>query len=245
MVFGKESKRKLLERDQLHKMLENESWLFHEEFTLAGTEQRLEEVLHKHLATLGPRQEDGEPVIVGDEKQGRVDLMLSKASQPRSGEYDYLIVELKRPTKKIDADVLTQIEKYAIAVASDERFRGIPAKWTFMAISNDLDAYAQRKANQRDKPKGLVYDDAELNITVWVKCWADVINDAKSKLDFINQQLSYEADRESAKDYLQKAHSRFIPEVDLSTDGYGAEVDDEVEELETIVVTVADTVEQE
>ncbi|MDP1998720.1 MAG: ATP-binding protein [Rhodoferax sp.] len=245
LVFGKESKKKLLERDQLHKMLENEAWLFHEEFTLAGTEQRLEEVLHKHLATLGPRREDGGPVLVGDDKQGRVDLMLSKASQPRSGEYDYLIVELKRPTKKIDADVLTQIEKYAIAVAGDERFRGVPAKWTFLAISNDLDTYAKKKANQRDKPKGQVYDDAEQNITVWVKSWADVINDARSKLDFINQQLSYEADRDSSKAYLQKAHSRFIPEVDLSVDGYGAEVDYEVEEHETAILVVRDTAEQD
>ena len=141
--------------------------------------------------------------------------------------------KLKRPTKKIDSEVLTQIEKYAIAVANDERFRGVPAKWTFIAISNDLDTYAQKKATQRGRPKGQVYDDAEQNITVWVKCWADVINDAKSKLDFINQQLSYEADRDSAKAYLQKAHARFIPEVDLATDGYGLPAEDETLDEET------------
>ena len=230
LVFGKESKKKLLERDQLHKMLENEGWLFHEEFALAGSEQRLEEVLSKHISVLGARQDDGAPVDIGGGKQGRVDLMLCKAVQPRSGEYDYLIVELKRPSKKIDSEVLTQIEKYAIAVASDERFRGVPAKWTFIAISNDLDTYAQKKASQRGRPKGQVYDDAEQNITVWVKCWADVINDAKSKLDFINQQLSYEADRDSAKAYLQKAHARFIPEVDLTTDGYGISTEDELQD---------------
>ncbi len=232
LVFGKESKKKLLERDQLHKILENEAWLFHEEFALAGSEQRLEEVLHKHLATLGPRRIDTDPVDLGDGKQGRVDLMLSKVTQPRSGEYDYLVVELKRPTKKVDAEVLTQIEQYAIAVANDERFRGVPARWTFLAISNDLDPFAQRKANQRGKPKGQVYDDADQNITVWVKSWADVLNDAKAKLDFINTQLSYEADRDSAKEYLQKTHTRFIPEIDLSTDGYGLEPEQELPVVE-------------
>ena len=131
-----------------------------------------------------------------------------------------MIVELKRPSKKIDSDVLTQIKKYAMAVSSDERFRGIPAKWTFIAISNDIDAFAQKEATQRGKPKGLVYDDADQNITVWVKCWADVINDARSKLDFINAQLLYDADRDSAKEYLRKTHARFIPEIDLARDGY-------------------------
>src|SRR5450830_1643739 len=211
LIFHKKSKKKLLERDQLHKILETEAWLFHEEFSLAGSEQRLEEVLQRHLSELGPREDDSKIVDLGDGKTGRIDLMLQKVVQPRTGEYDYLIVELKRPSQKINSDVLTQIKKYAIAVASDERFAGVPAKWTFVAVSNELDSFAKKEANQKGRPKGQVYDDSELNITVWVKEWAEVINDARSRLRFINEQLSYEADRDSAKAYLQRAHAKFIP----------------------------------
>lgn len=214
LVFDKETKAVLLERDQLHKILEMESWLFHEEFALAGSEQRLEEVLQKHLAKLGEREEPLKNIVdIGNGKRGRIDLMLQKVIQPRAGEYEYLVVELKRPSQKIDAEVITQIEKYAIAVANDERFRGVPAKWTFVAISNDFDDFAKKKANQRDRPRGQVYDDAELNITVWVRTWADIINDARAKLRFINKQLSYEADRDSAKAYLNKTHAKFVPDV--------------------------------
>jgi hypothetical protein len=53
--------------------------------------------------------------------------------------------------------------------------------------------------------------DAELNIAVWGGEWADVINDARARLDFINSQLSCAADRESAKTYLKKTHAKFIP----------------------------------
>jgi hypothetical protein len=211
ILFDKGSKSKLLERDQLHKILENEAWLFHEEFALAGSEQRLEEILKKHLSKLGKR-EDPAPVEVGEGKTGRVDLLLHKVVQPRRGEYDYLIVELKRPSKKIDDEVLTQVKKYAIAVASDERFRGVPTRWTVMAVSNDLDSFARREANQRGQPPGKVFDDAELNMTVWARSWADIINDARARLYFINQQLAYEADRDSAKAYLTKTHAKFIPE---------------------------------
>ena len=211
LLFDKENKKKLLERDQLHKILENEAWLFHEEFSLAGSEQRLEEVLNKHLDKLGKREDDIDPVLVGNDKTGRVDLLFHRATQPRTGEYDYLVVELKRPSKKIDDEVLTQIKKYANAVAGDERFHDVPTRWTFMAISNEMDSFARSEANQRNRPRGIVSDNADLNITVWAKTWAEVINDARSRLRFVNEQLSYEADNDSAKAYLNKAHAKFIP----------------------------------
>ena len=219
LLFDKENKKRLLERDQLHKILENEAWLFSEEFGLAGSEQRLEEVLQKHLAKLGGREDETAPVKLSDGKTGRVDLMLHKVVQPRDGEYDYLIVELKRPSKKIDDEVLTQIKKYARAVATDERFQGVPARWTFVAISNELDDFSKGEANQRGWPRGKVSDDADLNITVWVKTWAEVINDARARLGFVNKQLAYEADRDSAKSYLRKTHAKFIPNADLEAEG--------------------------
>lgn len=212
LLFDKDSKKHLLERDQLHKILENEAWLFHEEFALAGSEQRLEEVLAKHIACLGDRQESIEPVQLADGSAGRIDLMLSKAVQPKTGQFEYLVVELKRPSKKLNSDVITQIKKYARAVASDERFNGVPARWTFIAIANEFDDYAKGEAKQRDWPRGKVADDAELNITVWIKEWAEVINDARARLRFINSQLAYEADRASARNYLKKTHAKFIPD---------------------------------
>ncbi|MDH5667789.1 MAG: ATP-binding protein [Nitrospira sp.] len=218
LIFDKENKKQLLERDQLHKILENETWIFSEEFGLAGSEERLDEVLRKHLAKLGKREDNPEAVMLADEKTGRVDLMLHKVVQPRTGEYDYLIVELKRPSKKVDSEVLSQIEGYAMAVANDERFHGVKTRWTFIAVSNDLDDFVKRKTNQRGWPIGKVYDDAVLNITVWAKPWADVINDARSRLRFFSEQLSYEANRDSAKAYLKKAHEKFIPNLDLPKD---------------------------
>jgi len=210
LLFDKATKKALLERDQLHKILEKEAWLFGEEFALAGSELPLEEVLAKHLGKLGKRVDDA-PVEVGEGKTGRIDLMLHKAVEPRTGEYDYLVVELKRPSQKINSEVLGQIESYAIAVATDERFQGVKANWTFVAISNEMDDFAKRKANQRDRTKGKVFDDASLNITVWAKSWAEVFSDAKSRLRFFREQLAYEADRDSAKQYLKKAHAKYLP----------------------------------
>ena len=213
LLFDKENKKKLLERNQLHKILENEAWLFHEEFALAGSEQRLEEVLNKHLGKLGRREDDPAPVVVGEDSTGRVDLLFHKVIKPRVNEYDYLIVELKRPSKKIDDEVLMQVKQYANAVASDERFRDVPTRWTFVAISNDMNSSARTEANQRNRPRGMVLDNAELNVPVWAKTWAEVINDARARLQYVNEQLAYQADSDSAKAYLNKAHAKFIPNV--------------------------------
>ena len=183
----------------------------------------MEEVLQIHLDKLGKREDDPEPVKLSDGKTGRVDMMLHKVIEPRPGEYDYLVVELKRPTKKIDDEVVTQIKKYARAVASDERFNGIPARWTFMAISNELDDFAQGEATQRGWPRGMIADDAERNITVWVKTWSEVINNARARLAFVNKQLAYQATNDSAKAYLNKTHAKFIPSADEPADGKKAE----------------------
>jgi hypothetical protein len=209
LVFSESSKKQLLERDQLHKILEKESWLFDENFSLAGSEQGLDEVLQKHLEFLGKREDDPDPVLLPDGKTGRVDLFFHKAIQPRAGEYDYLVVELKRPSRKIDADVITQIKKYAYAVAADERFQGVNIRWKFLAVSNDFDGFAKNEAQQHERPRGLIA--TKDNTTVWIKTWAEVINDARARLNFVNKYLLYEADRDTAKAYLKKTHEKFIP----------------------------------
>ncbi|MDF7824689.1 ATP-binding protein [Pontiellaceae bacterium B12227] len=214
LLFDDETKPKFLERDQLHKILETEAWIFDEEFTLSSSEERLEEVLRKHVGVLGEREDGGTDVDVGDGKRGRIDLQLSRTITPRSGEHDYLVVELKRPTKKIDDGVITQVKKYANAVVNDERFLGVPAKWKFLAVSNEMNEFARNDANQQGKPQGQVWISPNGQVTVWVREWAEVINTARARLQFINASLDYEADRESAREYLHKAHEKFIPEID-------------------------------
>ncbi|MEO5367558.1 MAG: ATP-binding protein [Magnetococcus sp. WYHC-3] len=210
LLFDRETKRKLLERDQLHKILEQEAWLFDEEFALSGSEKTLEEVLQLHLGKLGCREE-AVPVSREGDKQGRVDLMFSRVVRPRHDERDHLVVELKRPSKKIDSEVLNQIESYAIAVANDPRFLKARTKWRFIVVSNEIDEHARMKTMQRDRKRGLVLDVPDYNIQVWAYEWTEVISVARARLQFINETLNFEANRDSAKAYLLKAHARHIP----------------------------------
>jgi len=96
---------------------------------------------------------------------------------------------------KVDSDVASQIESYAFAVADDERFRVVPAKWVFWAVSSDIDQNVARKVNQKDRPRGILFQDDEQRITIWVKTRSQIINDCKSRLRFFAEKLKYAPDR--------------------------------------------------
>ncbi len=77
LLFNRESKRRLLERDHLHKALEVESWIFKEDFNLAGSEKTLEAALAIHIGKLGTREDEDvneQPVLREGDKGGRIDL---------------------------------------------------------------------------------------------------------------------------------------------------------------------------
>lgn len=219
MLFDKESKQQLLERDQLHQVLARETWVFGEEFHLTNNEETLNEVLEKHLQKLGKRSDDDSPVTREDGSTGRIDLMLARSvPQSRADEREHLVVELKRPKTKICVKVLGQVKSYAIAVAQDERFKDTKTKWVFWAISNEMTDEARRDSRQRGRPEGLVYDDEELRITVWAKTWGQIIQDCKGRLNFFKEKLDYEASRASALTYLKKAHEKYVPTSLMSED---------------------------
>jgi hypothetical protein len=212
LVFNPQSKARLLERSQLHRILADHTWIFGEQFNLTVDDQSLTEVLKKHLAILGRTVESDEPVTTEDGKTAIVDLLLSRRiPQPRADEREHLVVELKRPAQNIDPDVANQIKKYAFAVADDERFKDTKTRWIFWAISNDITDGVRKEAKQRNRPEGLLYEDDEGRITVWVRTWGQIIEDCRGRLEFFQKQLEYSADKDSALEFLRKTHDKYLP----------------------------------
>ena len=218
LVFDSELKKQLLERRQLHKILEKHTWLFGEHFNLTTSDKSLDDVLAKHQHLLGRTvDDDADPVRREDGSTAIIDLMLSrKVPQPRTEAREHLIVELKRPAVKITLDVYQQIVSYAFAVAGDERFRDTNTRWVFWAVSNEVSGEVQKLTAMDDKPRGQAYKGGDVEI--WVKSWGQIIEDCRSRLQFFQQELQYEASDESAFAYLRKVHAEYLP-APLVTDG--------------------------
>lgn len=222
LLFDPESKKRLLERKQLHRLLASNTWLFGEEFNLTVDDESLNSVLARHIELLGrdPSDLSSEPVLREDGRTGVVDLMLSRlVPQPGAVKREHLVIELKRPSQKVDDAVLGQIKGYAFAVAGDERFRDTDTRWRFIAVSNELSDGVRRQASQRNREFGLVHDDESQPITVWVFTWGQLLERARGRLEFFRKELDYNANQDSAQAHLKKLYSKYLP----SAEGQGTE----------------------
>jgi len=219
LVFSAASKRELLERRQLHRIIADQTWIFGEEFNLTVDDQSLREVLVQHLSLLGEQDEVFDPVKREDGSTGIVDLMLSRRiPHPRKEELEHLVVELKRPSVKIDGPALDQIDGYADAVANDPRFRDTKARWVFWVVSTEVTDRVRSRTNQAGRPPGISFISSDARITVCCKTWGEIINESSARLSFFQEQLRYTADRDSALEYVRQTHAKYLPPSLLNQD---------------------------
>jgi hypothetical protein len=214
LLFHPVSKQQLKERTQLHKILQDHTWLWGEEFALSVSDQSLNDVLTAHLKHLGKRCDDDSTVIREDGSRGIVDLMLSRLiPQARAEEREHLVVELKRPSVSIDREVISQAQSYADAVADDPRFTDTDTKWVFWVISNKMTDAGRKQTTQANRPRGLCYESATGHIKVWAKTWGEIIQVNKARMEFFQRELEYKVNDESALNMLDKMHSKYLPPV--------------------------------
>jgi hypothetical protein len=209
LVFDKDSKRELEERSQLHKILEEESWIFGEEFHLTASDETLTTVLTKYIKKLRPDEENPK-VVREDGRQGVIDLLLAREiPQNYKSKREFLVVELKRPNQKVDLNVKSQIESYALAVVEDERFDVPNTHWTFLAISNELSPQAQSTVNQPNLPKGFFHVADHYRIGLMT--WGELLSQCRTRLELFREKLGYSATRAEGVALLKKRYEKYLP----------------------------------
>jgi hypothetical protein len=215
LIFQPESKGTLKERKELHRILEGETWLFGEEYLLTSSDENLTTVLRKHLDKLRPpergrRKKKDDPVTRDDGSQAVIDLMLAR-ELPQYGRTrkEYLIVELKRPSQKIDLAVKGQIESYALAVMKDERFDTKNTHWTFIAVSNEMTDEAAETVRQTDKPVGYFLNGP--NYRVGLVTWAELLQASLTRLEMFREKLDYVATKDQGVALLHDRYRQFLP----------------------------------
>jgi len=223
MVFEPEAQHLVKEREHLHKILESELWVFGEQYNQMLSERGLTAALDRHLEVLGEGRSDKDAVRRLDGTAGRMDLLLSAAAT----EYDrnrHLVVELKAPAVVVDIAEGDQIDSYAAAVAGDPRFADTNTEWDFWLVTGEMSPRLRQRASQKDRPRGLLFEPdipgaPHAKVRVWVRTWAEIIEDAKRRLSYFQDQLDHDPSFDEARDYLRRNHSDVIPEGLLADDG--------------------------
>lgn len=198
------------ERSQLHRILANETWVFGEEYALAADDESLTTVLKRHLKILGREQLAPDEVLDQHGRRRIVDIMLARSLKQNRNKREHLVIELKAPSVAIGADELSQIENYATAVAEDSRFEAVDVQWDFYVVSTEVKGTAAVKRESENAPFGQVLNSK--GIRVWVRTWAEIIQDAEHRLKFVREQLDYQPDEDRAFEYLRKTHAKYLPE---------------------------------
>lgn len=219
LVFDKISKKKVLERRQLHRILAHETWLFGEEWTMTGDDERLTEVLKHYLAKLGLDVElaNGPAVVREDGSDAIPDLVLGRQLETRENFFSHLVIELKRPSHRLTDDDVTQLRSYASAITNDERFDQPNSAWEFWLIGNETSDAVDEARHQQTLPAGVVQHSKKYKLIV--KTWAEIIGDAEHRLKFVQKSLKYESDRDSGLQTLREKYGKYLPDEVLQDGG--------------------------
>lgn len=205
MLFDEESRKRLLERKQLQRILATgRTWVFGEEYGLAVDDKGLTKVLQAHLAILGDEAPVLEPVRDTRGRTRIVDLMLSKASFASERRH-HLVVELKRPKLTLTQTELNQITNYAVAIVKDDRFKAPTVTWDFWLVGDALDDVLLELTGKPDAP-GL-YQQGQ-NYRIWVRRWAEILEENRQRLHFYREHLDYQPGEDTD---LEATLSKYLP----------------------------------
>ena len=183
------------ERDHIQRIIENNYWLFGEQYNLATSDQTMYKALEQYNYILYGDKNATQPLSKEDDANRRMDIFLC-SSRKVSTSLDNLIeenivVELKAPQVTLDKKVYRQIEDYMEFIRNHSQFGKLYRRWKFIAVCRSVDDYIKNRYSsleEKNKP-GLVYISENYEIYAFV--WDDVFKSFELRHSFLLDKLNY------------------------------------------------------
>jgi len=190
----------ILERKQLHKIVEKQLWLFGESYNgvpnMLWSDKKFMKIfedLRSQYMIYEPTKEDENLIeIKGEGLNDITDLFFTNEKPMDDGSKEFMIVELKAPKCKISQKELTQIKKYAFAIESTAAIPKHKAKYKLLLISADVTAQAKSEIKSLSaayKKAFLIEQKQDVDIEIYMMTWAELINIQRTKLNYLSKQL--------------------------------------------------------
>jgi hypothetical protein len=220
LTYGEISKY-LKERSQLHKIIENELWLFGESYN--GTpnlwsDKKVGNILkeiRKDYFNYEPNEDDKNLIVLDEDGLNDItDLFFFNEKITDNGEREIMVVELKAPKCAISEKELNQINRYAFTIEENSGLPSDKVKYKLILISSKLTRFAKsqvksRRLNFPDNP--FLFDKkTEKNIEVYVMEWSELMEQNKRKLGYLSSQLRVKD--KSVKNKFEKEYSELVDE---------------------------------
>jgi Histidine kinase-, DNA gyrase B-, and HSP90-like ATPase len=170
------------ERDHIQKVIQENYWLFGEQYHLASANEGFDVLLSRYTEFLS--KSDGKSTDKkksnSDDSNRRPDIFVCrKHTIPDSRDNETmmeenLIVELKRPTVTIGTKELRQVEDYLEIIRNDPAFNSDKRCWKFFVVSNKVDEYVKGQyESEKNKGKKFLVK-ALFNFEIYAFTWDDV-----------------------------------------------------------------------
>lgn len=198
LTYGKISSH-ILERKQLHKIVEKELWLFGESYNgvpnILWSDKKLlgifKEMREQYLIYEPKSADENLEHLEGKELNDITDLFFTNEKPLDDGTREYMIVELKAPRCKISQKELNQIDKYAFAVETKSAIPKLKSKYKLILISSDLNLFAKSEMEAAFTTYNIpfLYKRKKGNIEVYVMTWSELMKIQRNKLHYLSKQL--------------------------------------------------------
>ena len=216
------------ERTQLHRILADNTWLFGEEYALGTDDENVAAILTKHVRILGrdhlqPGVSDKDvDELISQFKRNRKntpeslaripDLMLwRRFVERRPNEFEFLVVEIKRPGVKIGRTEIAQIEDYAKAVATTPFADFDRTRWVFVVVSDELDDHAKSRAHQHGMPAYTIQQPVDSRYEIRAIPWSQLLRTTTARHNHLEKWLNYAVTHERVFELAEETYAEFLP----------------------------------
>ena len=172
----------------LQKIVEENYWLFGEEYHLVSADQSFETALRNFLRLAGRDEKNAH--FEHDSKRKRMDIFTVRRLKGRDT-IDNIAVELKHPRVTLGTQELQQVKEYDDLIRSNAEFNAEKMRWRFYLVGNHYDDDIERELRNAKNhgEDALVFNPDANKFRIYVKKWSDIFTEFELSHNFILEKL--------------------------------------------------------
>lgn len=189
------------ERDHIQIIIENNYWLFGEQYNLVSADKNFERLIKNYAYLIdGLSEKEYEDIVKESnldpsKKYKRPDIFICRS---RSIQYEnstegeeHIIVELKAPSVRLNKKIYRQVEDYMDTIIDLNFSNSSHRKWKFIMIGSKVDDYIRKEYDTwKDKGKNCLVKQLG-NYEIYAMTWDDVFKSFEINHRYILNKLEF------------------------------------------------------
>jgi len=184
------------ERKHIQTVIEENYWLFGEQYHLVSADVNFEKALSEYLHIIDKSNDKEIYRIENQERLRRPDVFICRK---RNVEYfdgteleENIIVELKEPKVELNKEVYRQIEDYMDVISNEPKFNSQLRKWKFIIVSSKVDKFIEGLYKSfADKGKRFLVHERD-KFEIYALSWDDVFKNFEIRHKYIYEKLDFD-----------------------------------------------------